>query len=91
MWSVAAASEDTIVVSEIGEAWSPKMPPASEAARNGASGSPSAAAAGTAIGIMMANVPHEVPVENATNAPVRNTSGSRSAGPTPASATPLAT
>ena len=65
MWSVAAAIEEMIVVSLIGEQWSPKMPPDSEAATKGDSGSPRVSAAGTAIGSMIAKVPQLVPVENA--------------------------
>jgi len=55
------------VVSDIGDAWSPKTPPPRIAAsaklglilRERADGNP--------IGIIIAKVPHEVPVEKATN------------------------
>ena len=40
MWSVAAAIDETMVVSLMGETWSPKTPPASAAATKGESGSP---------------------------------------------------
>ena len=75
MWSEAEATEERTVVSEIGEQWSPKMPPASDAATKGASGRPSVDAAGTAIGSMIAKVPQEVPVEKAMKAEAMNTSG----------------
>ena len=48
---MAEAIEEMIVVSLIGEQWSPKIPPANAAATNGASGSPRVSAAGTAIGL----------------------------------------
>ena len=62
-------------MSEIGEQWSPKMPPASEAATNGASGRPSVSAAGTAIGSMIAKVPQLVPVEKAIPPATMKTKG----------------
>ena len=78
MWSVADAIDDMIVVSLMGEQWSPKMPPDNAAAKNGAIGRPSPAAAGTAMGSMIANVPQLVPVAKAMAPDVTNTSGARS-------------
>ena len=75
MWSVAAAIEEIIVVSEIGEQWSPKTPPASDAATKGASGRLRVSAAGTAIGSMIAKVPQLVPVEKAMPPETKKTNG----------------
>ena len=75
MWSVAEAIDDSIVVSLIGEQWSPKIPPASEAATKGERGRPSVSAAGTAIGSIIPNVPQLVPVAKAIPPETRNTSG----------------
>jgi len=64
-----APVELIIVVSEIGEEWSPYIAPPRTAATNGTtnSGIPRPTAMGTAIGSMIPKVPHEVPVENAIN------------------------
>ena len=59
----------------MGDEWSPKIPPARDAATKGATGQPRLMAAGTAMGSMMANVPQLVPVENATNAATTKTRG----------------
>ena len=75
MWSQADAIEETIVVSEIGEQWSPKTLPLRTAAIESAKGEPAYKAVGTAIGIIIANVPQLVPVENEINADVINKMG----------------
>lgn len=54
---------DKIVVSEIGEQWSPKSPPDSTEAIARCIGAFKATAAGTAIVIIMEKVPQELPVE----------------------------
>ena len=59
MWSVAAAIEDTMVVSLIGEEWSPKIPPESAAATKGARGRPRVAAAGIDDVVLVAGKGHE--------------------------------
>ena len=64
MWLQPAPTEHKIVVSEIGEAWSPKIAPAKRAPIIGTKSSgASVIARGTVIGIMIAKVPQEVPVE----------------------------
>lgn len=55
------AIEDTAVVSEIGEQWSPKTPPPKIAAITSEGGNPSVWINGTPIGISIAKVPQEVP------------------------------
>ena len=58
-----------MVVSEIGEQWSPNTPPDKHAPIINSIGIPNCAATGSAIGIVMAHTPQELPVENPTNAP----------------------
>ncbi len=65
MWSDAEAIDEMMVVSEIGEQWSPKTPPPRTAARYNGSEPSRAAARGTAIGTMRAKVPQDVPVAKA--------------------------
>lgn len=69
MCLVPAPVELIIVVSDIGDEWSPYIAPPNTAATNGTtnSGIPSPTAIGTAIGSMIPKVPYEVPVENAMN------------------------
>ena len=75
MWSQADAIDETIVVSEIGEQWSPKtLPLKTEAIASGIETSEKNAV-GTAIGIIIANVPQLVPVENEITADVINIIG----------------
>ena len=52
-----------MVVSDIGDAWSPKIPPEIAAAINGAGGKPSVIAKGIASGNIMAKVPQLEPME----------------------------
>jgi hypothetical protein len=80
MWSVAAAIEEMMVVSEIGEEWSPKTPPERAAATKGETGRPSVIEAGTTIGSMMAKVPQLVPVAKAMPDATRKTSGRKTTG-----------
>ena len=54
-----------MVVSEIGEQWSPNTPPPRTAAMIKPGWRPMILIVGTAMGIMMAKVPQEVPVEKA--------------------------
>ena len=68
------------VVSLIGEAWSPNIAPEIVAPSINGTGMPSVIAIGTAIGIMIANVPQLEPTENAINADTRNTRGARRTG-----------
>ena len=64
IWSLADAIEETTEESDIGEQWSPKTPPPNEAAIPIEGSIPISLDKGTAIAIIIANVPHEVPVEN---------------------------
>ena len=65
MWSQSADIEEMMVVSEMGEAWSPNIPPLiTEAMISGICISIVAPIA-RAIGIIIENVPQLVPVENA--------------------------
>ena len=66
---------DTQVVSEMGEQWSPKIPPPRIAAMTNEGGKPSAWINGTPIGINIAKVPQEVPVLNEITAPATNSTG----------------
>ena len=59
------------MVSERGEQWSPKMPPDTTAPMVSRMLPFIATAMGTAMGIMMENVPQLVPVQKAINAPIR--------------------
>lgn len=54
-----------MVVSEIGEQWSPNTPPPRTVAMIKPGWRPMILIMGTAMGIMMAKVPQEVPVEKA--------------------------
>ena len=77
MWSEPAASDDRIVVSDIGEQWSPNVPPPSTAPivqnTNVVSSPPVIVnAKGITIGTMIANVPHEDPVKKEIRAHVMN-------------------
>ena len=72
--------DEMIVVSEIGDEWSPKIPPANEAATNGARENPMTSAAGTAIGSIIAKVPHDDPMEKAIPAETRKTRGRKATG-----------
>ena len=70
MWSHCAPAELMIVVSEIGEQWSPQTAPAIQAdtqitARVAFAGSGSVSLnASNVIGMRIPNVPHDVPVAN---------------------------
>ena len=85
MWSEPAARDDRIVVSDIGEQWSPNVPPpriAPTVQSNTVSISPPVIvnAKGIAIGVMIANVPHEEPVKKEINAHVKNVTVTSKAG-----------
>ena len=85
MWSEPAAKDDRIVVSDIGEQWSPNVPPpriAPTVQSNTVSISPPVIvnAKGIAIGVMIANVPHEEPVKKEINAHVKNVTVTSKAG-----------
>ena len=65
----AAPVEDRMVVSEMGEQWSPNTAPASTAPIMSKTYSTlNSSAKSTAIGIIIAKVPQDVPVENAISA-----------------------
>lgn len=68
-----------MVVSEIGEQWSPNRPPERTAPTAMANGMENAWAIGMARGIIIAKVPHELPVEKDTNAPNRKMAAGTSA------------
>ena len=85
MWSEPAARDDRIVVSDIGEQWSPNVPPpriAPTVQSNTVSISFPVIvnAKGIAIGVMIANVPHEEPVKKEINAHVKNVTVTSKAG-----------
>ena len=85
MWSEPAAKDDRIVVSDIGEQWSPNVPPpriAPTVQSNTVSISPPVIvnAKGIAIGVMIANVPHEEPVKKEIIAHVMNVIVTNKAG-----------
>ena len=60
-----APADDIIVVSEIGEQWSPHTAPARQADIPIISKLLSAGKIAATMGIKIPNVPHDVPVENA--------------------------
>ena len=77
--------EAKIEVSESGEQWSPNTPPPAVAARvayTSVDNSPPAKlkAMGTEMGIIIAYVPQEVPVEKAIRPDIKNTSTGNIAG-----------
>jgi len=80
MWSHPAAIEEMMVVSEIGEAWSPKIPPDMTAAITRGMSSPIVAPNAKPMGIIMENVPQLVPVENAVILATKNMRTGMSAG-----------
>ena len=57
--------DEMIVVSDIGEQWSPNTPPPMVAATTRNRFAPCNSTMGIAMEIMMAKVPHDVPVEKA--------------------------
>ena len=85
MWSEPAARDDRIVVSDIGEQWSPNVPPPSTAQivqNTNVVSLPQVIvnAKGITIGTMIANVPHEEPVKKEINAHVKNVTVTSKAG-----------
>jgi len=64
MWSHCAPAEDIIVVSEIGEQWSPQTAPARQADIPMIRFSLPAGKIATTMGIRIPKVPQDVPVEN---------------------------
>lgn len=69
-----------MVVSEIGEQWSPNTPPPRTAAMIKPGWRPMILIMGTAMGIMMAKVPQEVPVEKAMRHETRKTTAGMNPG-----------
>ena len=65
MWSHPVAMDEMMVVSEMGETWSPKIPPEITAPIINGMFKSNVPANPKAMGIMIENVPHEVPVEKA--------------------------
>jgi hypothetical protein len=65
MWSQPVAIEEMIVVSEIGETWSPKIPPETTAPIINAIFMSNVPAKPKAMGIIIEKVPQDVPVEKA--------------------------
>ena len=79
MWSLADAIEEIIDVSEIGEQWSPKIPPPKVAATIIVISEPCIFAIGIEIANIIAKVPQEVPVENAIKElTIKTTAGNNS-------------
>ena len=72
--------EEIIEVSEIGEQWSPKIPPPKVAATTIVKSAPWIFAIGTEIANIIANVPHEVPVENAIKELIIKTTAGNNSG-----------
>ena len=73
--SQPAAIDDTAVVSDIGEQWSPKIPPLKIAATTSEGGKPNVWTKGIPIGIKIAKVPHDVPVVKDIMPPAINNIG----------------
>ena len=73
MWSHCAPVDAMMVVSEIGEQWSPATAPANVAATVMVSISLPVCIIGTTIGRRIPKVPQEVPVANARNTAIQNT------------------
>ena len=70
MWLQRAPVDDRMVVSEMGEQWSPHTAPAITADKQGSNNSGAELVAiAAAIGNIMPNVPQLVPVENAIAEP----------------------
>ena len=85
MWSAAAPVDDSTVVSERGEQWSPNTPPPATAAKQAYTNVDNvfpvnANASGSAIGIQIAKVPQEDQVANAIIADITKIIAGRSAG-----------
>ena len=72
MWSHTAPADDIIVVSEIGEQWSPHTAPARQADIPIIISSESPGKIAVTIGIKIPNVPQDVPVEKARKQATRN-------------------
>ena len=70
MWLQPAPVDERMVVSEIGEQWSPKTEPASVAASATVASfrSPAGSMTTMTMGIRMPKVPHAVPVEKESSA-----------------------
>ena len=79
MWSHCAPAEDMIVVSEIGEQWSPQTAPAMQAeiAMIQISLLIEPPKIARTIGMRMPNVPHDVPVANERPTAIMNTIAGR--------------
>jgi len=88
MWRHCAPVDERIVVSEIGEQWSPITEPERiEESTSALSDGSTLSHTAIAIGMRMPNVPHEVPVEKAITAASRKSAAGRTAsGRTPARA-----
>ena len=80
IWSHADPMDARIVVSEIGETWSPYNPPPMIAAVTNGSDTPKEIAIGSPIGIKIAMVPHDVPVARDMIAPIMNKRKGNNAG-----------
>ena len=72
IWLEPAAIEEIIVVSEIGEQWSPKIPPPKTDDKKITWESGKFCEIVIDIGTIIANVPHDEPVENAIKHDVKN-------------------
>ena len=79
MWLHSAPAEDIIVVSEIGEQWSPQTAPARHADIPMIRSSGLVANIGRTIGIRIPKVPQEVPVANERTQATRKMIAGRSA------------
>jgi len=72
--------EDIMVVSEIGEQWSPNTPPESRAPVTSGIETPMAEVMGTAMGNIIPQVPKDVPVEKAIKPVAMKMTAGRSCG-----------
>jgi hypothetical protein len=71
MWLTPDDIDESTVVSEIGDVWSPNNPPLSAAPKQIGTEISRAIARGTTIGIINANVPHDEPVASERQAPTK--------------------
>ncbi len=71
-WSQAAPADDIMVVSEIGDTWSPYTAPAIHAAIIGIIISGRDSVIASPIGISIPNVPHEVPAAKDSRQAIKN-------------------
>ena len=72
--------DEIMVVSDMGEQWSPKIPPPRVAATISVSSTPCILAMGIEMASMMAKVPQDVPVEKAIKELITKTTAGKNCG-----------